>query len=74
MLYFFGLLAITLPVVLLVMARGKPDHYEQQVAERDKDDWKRDRPAGPGAESQAVPDAGSIGPAAEPPAQDNWKS
>ncbi len=58
---FFGLLVVGLPAVLL-MARGA--HPGDRDDEREA---KADRPAGPGAEGMAVPEAGEIGPAAEPP-------
>ncbi len=41
-------------------------HRDPQPHTRD-DEAKADRPAGPGAESMAVPEAGEIGPAAAPP-------
>lgn len=57
---FFGLLIVGLPAVLL-MARGA------HPGDRDDSEPTADRPAGPGAEAMAVPAAGEIGPAAEPP-------
>ncbi len=48
---------LVLPVVFRRGRKRDDDHRET----------KADRPAGPGAESMAVPEAGEIGPAAEPP-------
>ncbi len=56
---FFGLLVLVLPVVFAKSRRRDDDRGEV----------KADRPAGPGAEAMAVPAAGEIGPAAEPPRQ-----
>lgn len=55
---FFGLLALSLPAVFLMRRSPSAGEADERTA---------DRPAGPGAESMAVPAAGSIGPAAEPP-------
>ncbi len=52
----FGPLVMILPVVF---GKDRRDDEERET--------KADRPAGPGAESMAVPAAGEVGPAAEPP-------
>lgn len=58
--FIIGLLALLIPVVLLL--RRTPHDEEHPV-----DEPTVASPAAPGAESMAVPDAGEVGPAAEPP-------
>lgn len=62
-----AVVGISLALGVLVVLVGRMSGLFRSHVEQGEEPDRADRPAGPGAESDAVPEPGSVGPTEEPP-------